>query len=171
MSETSPPESQRGRPLKSWLLPLVVLLAIFYLQWPMVKGSYYRATSTSSDEASAAVGGLKWGTNFEQALAESEKSGKPVLLDFSASWCPPCQVMKHEVWPNSNVIEAANQYVVPVLVDIDLPENRAIAEKYRVQSIPTLIVVDSKGEVLRQAGYLTVTEALDFLSQNTRVPG
>jgi len=79
--------------------------------------------------------------------------------------------MKHEVWPNSNVIEAANQNVVPVLVDIDLPENRAIAEKYRVQSIPTLIVVDGQGEVLRQAGYMTVTEALDFLSQNGRAPG
>lgn len=171
MSQTSPLESQRGRPLKSWLLPIVVLLAFFYLQWPMIKGSYYRATTTPSDEAAATAEGLKWGTNFEQALAESKKSGKPVLLDFSASWCPPCQVMKHEVWPNSNVIEAANQNVVPVLVDIDLPENRAIAEKYRVQSIPTLIVVDGQGEVLRQAGYMTVTEALDFLSQNGRAPG
>lgn len=151
---------------KQWLFPFLAVAAFLYLQWPMIKGSYYRATSSPTDQAALEKGGIQWDRSLDQALLESKRTGQPILVDFSASWCPPCQVMKHEVWPDAEVIAAVEKGYLPVLVDIDRPENRAAAEKYGVQSIPTIIVVDSQGTVLDQTGFMTASGTLDFLADN-----
>src|SRR5512141_2175586 len=80
----------------SALLGVIVLV-----QWPMLKGMFYRVSGSPAPED-----GIPWRTDFDAALAEARQSGRPVLLDFYASWCPPCQVMKHEVWPEAKVREA-----------------------------------------------------------------
>ena len=143
-----------------WGLLLWALLigAIVYMQWPMLKGWYYKASA-----AEAPASAVKWRTGFDAALAESAKTGKPVLLDFTASWCPPCQVMKHEVWPNARVASAVNEGYVPVLVDVDDPKNAEVAQRYGVRSIPTLVVVDAEGKVLRQGAFMSADDMLDFL--------
>ena len=143
-----------------WGLLLWALLigAIVYVQWPMLKGWYYK---TSAAEAPASA--VAWRTGFDAALAESAKTGKPVLVDFTASWCPPCQVMKHEVWPDGRVASAVNEGYVPVLVDVDDPKNAELAQRYGVRSIPTLVVVDAEGKVIRQGAFMSADDMLDFL--------
>jgi protein disulfide-isomerase len=100
---------------------------------------------------------------LESALAESAKTGKPILVDFTASWCPPCKVMKHEVWPDAQVAKAANDGYVPLLVDVDDPRNAAVAERYGIRGIPTVLVLDGKGKVLRTGAYMSKDDMLGFL--------
>ncbi len=78
--------------------------------------------------------------NFE---AEVLKSDKPVLVDFSATWCPPCQAM-HPI-----VEEIANDYKV-VAVDID--DQDTLAEEYEVSGIPCFVVFKDGAEVDRRVG-------------------
>ena len=148
-------------PLQSrWglLLWAVLLGAVLYMQWPMFKGWYYKATG-----AQAPASGIDWRDGFDAALAESARTGKPVLLDFTASWCPPCKVMKHEVWPNPQVAQAVAEGYVPLLVDVDDPRNAEVAQRYGVRGIPSILVVDAQGKVLRQGSYMSKSDMLDFL--------
>jgi len=125
----------------------------------MIKGTYYKNFGEENPESS-----IRWRGSFQAALEESESSGKPILLDFSASWCPPCQVMKHEVWTDSEVGKVANDRYVPLLIDVDVPETRYLSQRYQVSSIPTILIIDSKGQILKRSGALSASAMTDFLN-------
>ena len=140
------------------LLGVLIVGVLLYLQWPMLKGMYYK---TSGTEAPASA--IAWRENFQPALDEAARTGKPVLIDFTASWCPPCKVMKHEVWPDDRVADAINGAYIPLLMDVDVPQNGPIAQRYGIRTIPTILVVDADGRVLRQGAFMSSAEMLAFL--------
>ena len=66
-------------------------------------------------------------TNFNEVVAAATK---PVLIDFYATWCPPCQRLIQEI-PNF-----AKEYPKTTFIKINVEENEAIAQKFNVSSIP-----------------------------------
>ncbi len=79
--------------------------------------------------------------NFQAEVLDSDKA---VLVDFWASWCGPCRMIAPVVEELANDV-AGTAKVGKVNVD----ENQALAAKYNVRSIPTLIVFKN-GEVVEQ---------------------
>lgn len=79
-------------------------------------------------------------SNFD----EVKNSEKPVLLDFYAVWCGPCQRVSPLV---DSIAEENPQYLVG---KINVDEEQQLAEMFDVESIPTLIVM-KHGEVVQQA--------------------
>jgi thioredoxin 1 len=79
--------------------------------------------------------------NFE---AEVLKSDKPVLLDFSATWCGPCRM----VAPILEEIAAENDHIKVGKIDVD--EDPDLARQFQVTSIPLLVVMVD-GKVVDQA--------------------
>ena len=76
--------------------------------------------------------------------SEVEESGQPVLVDFSATWCPPCRAIA----PTIDAI--AEEFKGRVKVGtIDVDAEPAIAERYQVRAMPTLLILQ-KGRVLDQ---------------------
>ena len=82
-------------------------------------------------------------SNFEKEVL---KSNKPVLVDFNAEWCPPCQAL-HPI-----LEELAEEQEDFKIVSVDIDENDILAEKYDVSSIPCLIVFKDGEEVDRRLG-------------------
>lgn len=82
--------------------------------------------------------------NFEQEVL---KSDKPVLVDFWAAWCGPCQMMGPIIEELAE--EVKDKYKVGKL---NVDENRETASKYGIMSIPTLIIFKDGKEVRQFVG-------------------
>ena len=152
--------------LRNWsawhdrLLWTGLIAVVVVVQWPMLKGSYYRAAEAAPPQTS-----IQWRTDLPSALLEAQRTGKAVLVDFSADWCPPCIVMKHDVWPDDGVEDAVAQSYIPVLIDVD--NDSTVGERYGVRGIPTVLVLDARGQVVRRGSFLTASGMVKFLARVT----
>ena len=93
--------------------------------------------------------------NFETEVLGAEK---PVLVDFWATWCMPCRMLAPTI---EELAEDLEGKVIVGKVDVD--ENPDLARKYRVASIPTLIVFENGAEVRRSVGLAAREDILDML--------
>ena len=89
---------------------------------------------------------IPWQTDFKTAQAEAHRTGKPILLDFSADWCGPCQEMRRTTWSDANVANALHDYI-PMQANVDA--NPELAAQFQVRTIPHLVVVNSRGAILK----------------------
>ena len=70
------------------------------------------------------------------------------VIRFTASWCQPCKAL-------AMILLDVNTDKSIEVVDID--ENKELAIKYRVRSVPTLIMLDGDNEIKRMTGVQTVS--------------
>ena len=90
--------------------------------------------------------------------AEVIKAAVPVLVDFGASWCPPCRAIAPE-------IEAVSQMVAgkAKVVTVDVDSDPDLAARYGIQGIPALLVFKNGQVVEQTAGYMRRTDLADLL--------
>ena len=109
-------------------------------------------------------GGPAFSHDYTKALAKAKASNKPLILIFSASWCPPCQQMKHSVYPSKEVQPYHDKFVWAYL-DADLKENARVLGAYGVSGIPHIEFLTPGGKSMGHfAGAVSpekFTEVLD----------
>ena len=86
------------------------------------------------------------------------QSAKPVLVDFYAEWCGPCQRMKPTLL---DVAERLGNEVKIIQVDID--KEQKLSERFRIQSVPTLIIFKNGKQLWRQSGVISTNALIKLL--------
>lgn len=101
---------------------------------------------------------------FREALARAGREYKPIVLDFTASWCEPCQRMLHKTFPDPVVAALLDR---SVLVKIDADEYPALAKRFGVVALPDVRFLSPQGEERRRfqdfQGPVAFAEALSGL--------
>ncbi len=87
--------------------------------------------------------------DFERGLKECKKSKKPILVDFSARWCPGCMRLDKEVWPRPEMKKTLQQFI-KVKLDADRFANKALMDKYQVGGIPAMLILNCAGEEMER---------------------
>lgn len=83
---------------------------------------------------------------LNRGLADSLRSGKPVLIDFWATWCKNCKEMERDVFPDPEVQKLLNNYEVVKFQAEKLrePEVKALLDRYGVPGLPAFVVLKAK---------------------------
>lgn len=93
---------------------------------------------------------------FETLIAQDA----PVLVDFYADWCGPCQAMA----PVLKEVAKAHEGKVKI-IKVDVDKNQPLAQRFGVRSIPTLILFKNGKLVWQKAGMQTIKNLFDLLAK------
>ncbi|MBI1374704.1 MAG: thioredoxin fold domain-containing protein [Phycisphaera sp.] len=117
----------------------------------------------ADDNAAAASVESGWTEVYDDAVAESKKTNKPILADFTGSdWCGWCIKLHKEVFSTDEFKAWAKDHVV--LLTVDFPnakpqskeikqQNKALEKKYKIEGYPTILFLDAEGKKLGESGY------------------
>ena len=92
---------------------------------------------------------------FERHLA---KSDVPLVVDFWAPWCGPCKAMAPEFERAATMLEPDAR-----LVKVNVDEEPALAERFAVRSIPTLVLAFKGRELARAAGARSAAQLVEWV--------
>jgi thioredoxin 1 len=95
-------------------------------------------------------------SNFENEVI---KSNKVILVDFFATWCPPCKMLS----PVLEKIASSRAEFDVAKVNID--ENNDIAGKYNIEVVPTMLVFKEGKVVDKMVGYMNENDITNTVSK------
>jgi len=96
--------------------------------------------------------------NFNEIIA----SGKPVLVDFFAEWCGPCKTQ------SSVLKELAGELGERIsIIKIDVDKNPAIAQQYKIQGVPTIMLFRNGEVKFRQSGMMAKSQLMAVIMANS----
>lgn len=88
------------------------------------------------------------------------QSETPVLVDFFATWCGPCQMLAPIL---KQVKDSLGRKVSIIKIDVD--KNQQIASQYQVRGVPTLILFQNGKQLWRQSGVLSKEDLIQIISE------
>lgn len=93
--------------------------------------------------------------SFEEAQQIAKLSGKKIFVDAYADWCLPCKEMEKTVFTDLAVQSLFDSLYIKAKVNIDDAQGKAFQASYRIQGVPTCLIVDSDGnEWSRSVGFV-----------------
>ncbi|HAH55431.1 MAG TPA: thioredoxin [Flavobacterium sp.] len=97
-------------------------------------------------------------TNFDTII----NSEKPVLIDFFATWCGPCQTLAPIL---KQVKDNLGERITIIKIDVD--KNEQLASKYQVRGVPTMILFQNGKQMWRQSGVLSKEEIIKTIIEKS----
>lgn len=89
--------------------------------------------------------------NFDELIKEK------VIVDFFATWCGPCKML-------GPIFEELSTEISDIkFIKVDIDKHEDLCRKYKVMSVPTLIVFDKEKEVKRNIGFIPKDKLKEFI--------
>lgn len=85
-----------------------------------------------------------------EARLSSKETGKLILAQFSAVWCAACRALDQRVLSNPSVQKYIGDHYVFSRLDYETENQKQYFRRYDISRFPSILVMNSKGEVLRQ---------------------
>lgn len=114
---------------------------------------------------------IAWVEDIDVGRQTARAQGRPMLVDFGASWCGACGELERFTFSDPRVVAATrDRDVVPVHVDLspgkDTPKNKAALASYKQQGLPLVVLHRADGsEAARITGFVEPEEFLEILSK------
>ena len=90
------------------------------------------------------------------------KSEKPVLVDFFATWCGPCQTLAPIL---KQVKDSLGDCITILKIDVD--KNQQMAAQYQVRGVPTMILFQAGRQLWRQSGVVSKEEIIKTILEKS----
>jgi len=111
---------------------------------------------------------VEWEPDLPSALERARKEDKPVLVTFYADWCVWCKRFESTTLHDAQVASMLRDRVVPLSLDVD-GAGKELSNEYRVDGLPTILVLDSGGHELgRIPGYMPPQSFLERIEELLR---
>ena len=88
------------------------------------------------------------------------KSGLPLVIDFWAEWCGPCRMMTPNFEKAASLLEPRVR-----LGKLDTEAEAAIAQRYAIRGIPSMVMISKGREVARTSGAMPTAAIVDWVKQ------
>ncbi len=114
--------------------------------------------------------GVNWTPYSDNVLANAKGSGKPIIVDFYADWCPSCRHMERTTFHESSIIKAASKDFVMIRVDLTQRGDRAkerLAINYGIRGIPAVVFLQPGGDERTDLRVMEVMSPDKFLARMT----
>jgi len=114
---------------------------------------------------------IAWMDDYDEARTLALDSGRPMLVDFGASWCAACGEMDRDTFSDPRVVaRTVNIGFVPVRIDLspgqDSPEKRAVLASYEQRGLPLVVLHDRDGEeAARVTSFMTADRFLQLMER------
>jgi thioredoxin-like negative regulator of GroEL len=104
--------------------------------------------------------GLDWLTDYNQAVTKAKQTGKPIFIDCFADWCVWCHRLEKEVYTDSSFLKFSQDFI-PLRINVeDQAEGSRIAEQFQVDSLPSILIIESDGTLIDRVNGFHVADEL-----------
>ncbi|WP_316802980.1 thioredoxin family protein [Pedobacter nototheniae] len=101
--------------------------------------------------------------SLELVLKKAKSEHKYIFVDAYAVWCGPCKLLKATTFKDKKVADFFNTNFVNLSIDMEKGQGLMLAEKWGVEAYPTLIVLDTDGNIVfSKIGYIEAKELLEL---------
>lgn len=91
--------------------------------------------------------GIQWMPYSHEALLEAKRETKPVIIDFGAEWCKPCQRLDERVFRDPKVVDLSKHFIT-LRLDLtrEAPGQGEILKRYNIVGVPTVLFMNREGK-------------------------
>jgi thiol:disulfide interchange protein DsbD len=113
--------------------------------------------------------GISWLYHTDRSIEDLQKENKPIFIYFYADWCATCRELDRRTFRDTGIIAKSHEFNM-LKVNCTTPEkkSKALLQEFEVSGLPTIILLDTKGEELRGlkiVGFLESTELTRIMQQ------
>lgn len=109
-------------------------------------------------------------TDLEIIKADAGEEGKLYFVNFTAKWCAPCKFMEEYTYTDDRLSAYIDKNYIAVKYDINSIDGFGYKRKYDVQSIPAIVVFNSKGEMVGKYETSMSAGKMQFVLEDHDIP-